>query len=252
MTLLKYGVFDIFVFDNVYIDTITACNRRCYYCPNSKFDRGLMKNVKKMDTALFYKIIDELAVLKWKGEISPNFYGEPLLDGRLTDLIKYARNKLPDSVIVLFTNGDFLTVDLYNELVRAGVNTFYITQHPNGAPPFIKDILEYRKEHGDNNVKLQYRKLDMIYNREGVVSVVKKANDKNCAESCLRKIGIHWDGKVIFCCNDYFVTVNLGNIKSERLIDIWKKPYYKQIRKDIRKGIFNLEICKKCMLGMLQ
>ena len=40
----------------IFIDTITACNRRCSYCPNSMHDRGSIKNMKKMPAKLFYKI----------------------------------------------------------------------------------------------------------------------------------------------------------------------------------------------------
>ena len=43
----------------IYIETLTACNLRCSYCPNSVYERGLMKNNEEMDTELFYKIIDE-------------------------------------------------------------------------------------------------------------------------------------------------------------------------------------------------
>jgi sulfatase maturation enzyme AslB (radical SAM superfamily) len=58
-SLLRYGTTDMFIdFD---IETITTCNRRCSYCPNSIFERSLPKNEKLMDKELFEKIIDELA-----------------------------------------------------------------------------------------------------------------------------------------------------------------------------------------------
>ena len=49
----------------VFIETLTACNLRCSYCPNSVFERGLIKNNQEMDIVLFHKIIDELAELNW-------------------------------------------------------------------------------------------------------------------------------------------------------------------------------------------
>lgn len=242
----EYGTFDMF--SQVYFDTITTCNRRCHYCPNSKYDRGLMRNMEKMETRLFYKVIDELADINWKGELAPNFFGEPLLDNRLTDLVKYAREKIPESKIILYTNGDFLKAELYKNLIRAGVNVFTITRHPGGAPPFINEIMEYRKINGCNNVELNYQTLKTIYNR-GDAEIGEGSNGKGCEDTALRNIGIHWNGDVIFCCNDYFVAVKFGNVKNEKLIDIWKKPYYKQIRKEIRKGCFTLNICKKCKMG---
>lgn len=244
--IVRYGTTDMF--GHIFIDTITACNRRCYYCPNSKFDRGSIENVKKMDKELFYKVIDELAELGWQGEICPSFYGEPLLDERLPDLIMYVRSKLPASRINIFTNGDFLTLDMYKKLVHLGVNEFSVTLHPNGPPPFVEDILKYRREHGDDNIVFSYGKLAIMNNRTGLVEIGEEIS-KYCEVCAQRKVGIHWDGEVIFCCHDYFLTIRLGNIKNERLIDIWNRPGYKQIRNELRKGIFRLQICKKCKYG---
>ena len=41
---IKYGTADMF--DDIDIETTTFCNRRCSYCPNSLFDRGLKENEK--------------------------------------------------------------------------------------------------------------------------------------------------------------------------------------------------------------
>ena len=243
---IKYGTFDMFV--HVYIENITSCNRRCGYCPNSKSDRGLVENARKMETGLFRKIIDELAELGLEGEIAPCFYGEPLLDSRLPDLIEYTRNKLRSSYIMLFTNGDFLSVGLYKRLISSGVDVFIITRHGGSAPPFINEILKYRKEHGKDGVKLKYEKLKFIFNRGGV-ELGKAFRHKNCEEAALIKIGIQWDGNVVFCCNDYYASVKLGSLMNERLIDIWRKPYYRQIRGEIKRGISELEICKICKMG---
>jgi len=241
--IIRYGSCDMF--EHIFIDTFTACNRRCFYCPNSKFERGLIENLRIMEEGLFYKVIDELAELRWRGEICPSFYGEPLLDERLPDLIMYARSKLTASTVNIFTNGDFLTLELYKKLVKVGVNVFTLTQHPGSPSPFIEDILKYRKEHGDDNVAFYYRKLPVMNNRLGLVEAREEVR-KICEIIDEKKVGIHWDGEVIFCCNDYFLTIKVGNIKNEKLIDIWNKPWYKQIRKELRRGIFGSEICRKC------
>ena len=49
------------------IETTTHCNRRCSYCPNSVFERGSKENTQLIDTALFRKIIDDLAEMGYKG-----------------------------------------------------------------------------------------------------------------------------------------------------------------------------------------
>jgi radical SAM protein with 4Fe4S-binding SPASM domain len=239
----KYGRFDMF--QMIFIETITACNRRCTYCPNSKFDRGLMENMKKMELGLFYKIIDELSELGWVGAIQTHSYGEPLLDDRLQLLISYIKNKLPTSKIQLFTNGDFLTVDLYKELVKTGVKEFYITQHSQEVPVNMKKVLDYRNEHKDSNVLLSYSKLKKISNRGGLLEAEGAVAPKKC-EWPLYAMGVDYTGNALFCCHDYFSSVRLGNVNSQSLVDIWRKPYYKKLREEVKRGIFELEICKKC------
>jgi len=58
---------------------------------------------------------------------------------------------------------------------------------------------------------------------------------------------IRADGSIPLCCNDYYKEINFGNIKKERLLDIWNKPFYRKTRNEIKRGIFNLKICKKCL-----
>lgn len=249
--LLKYHTTDMF--SHIYIDTITACNRRCSYCPNSKYDRGLIKNTRKMKTKLFHKIIYELAEIKFEGEIAPNFYGEPLLDERLPHLVDYTRKRLPYAKIIIFTNGDFLTLVMYKKLIKFGVNTFIITQHSKEESKKIKDIIKYQKKYNNPyNVKLVYSRLAYISNRGGLIKLKKTDHKFNgCYNIPSFKIGVDYRGNVLFCCEDYFSKIKLGNIKNEKLMDIWQKPYYKRLRKEIKKGIFKLELCKKCRNGSL-
>ena len=57
---------------------------------------------------------------------------------------------------------------------------------------------------------------------------------------------INYAGNWILCCNDYHSEIRLRNLNQERLLDIWNKPFFKQIRKETRNNVFNLPICKKC------
>ncbi|MDR1945432.1 MAG: hypothetical protein LBQ59_05230 [Candidatus Peribacteria bacterium] len=42
------------------IETSTACNRRCSYCPNVYYDNTLLKNNSLMSEEVFLKIISDL------------------------------------------------------------------------------------------------------------------------------------------------------------------------------------------------
>jgi len=240
----RYGSSDFFSF--VSIETTTYCNRRCWYCPNSIFERGLLENKKLLPATLFYKIVDELAELKFKGIFAPNLYGEPLLDERLIDFVAYARRKNPLIAIYIFTNGDYLTVDYYKNLVQAGVSVFIITRHSDEVSATVTQVLQYRQEHGHDGVQLAFEKLSIICNRGGLIRQGTVSSPRDC-RVLIPEIAVDYQGNVILCCQDYFSSVTFGNVGTEKLIDIWKKPAYKRLRRKLQKGVFEPEICKKCM-----
>ncbi len=202
-----------------------------------------------MEPDLFRKVIDELSGLKWVGQIHPDFYNEPLLDQRLEGFIEYARAKLPGCVISIATNGDFLTIERYDKLVRAGVRSFAVSLHQKEELATIAELKKYRQEHGNEGVQLIYNSLEYIGSRGGLIKLDGEAGrPKNCMFP-LSLIYINCNGDVIFCCEDYLNTVKLGNIKNERLLDIWNKPYYRKLRNDLRKGVFKEAVCQACRCG---
>ena len=233
---------------NIYIETLTACNLRCSYCPNSVYERGLIKNNQEMDPELFYKIIDELADLNWVGEIQPHSYGEPLLDGRLPSFCSYIIQKLPLAKIAIFSNGELLNIDWYKKLVSVGVNRFNVTQHLKDQSKGTLDVIKYREKHGYDNVEFAYTRLKHINSRGGLVDVDEGELRQECNYPD-HNFGISFDGQILICCNDYLNEAKVGNVKDEKLIDIWQKPIYKDIRTDIRSGNFTLDICKNCTDG---
>ena len=245
------------VFSGVTLETITECNLRCSYCPNSIYDRGLKKNSKKIEIGLFHAVIDELAEMNWSGRIQPQGYGEPLLDDRLPQLIKYARNKLPKAPIVIFSNGILLSLDKYRELVEAGVTEFHVTQQvkTESIPANIYEIINYRKASPHRNVLFRYvtNTTDNRWNRAGIIKI---SDDENMEfrTRCLmpsQEIYITYDGNIMFCCQDYLQTcsVSVYNVKNEKLMSIWNKADYRRLRSETRNGIFNLGICRQCAFG---
>ena len=61
------------------------------------------------------------------------------------------------------------------------------------------------------------------------------------------EVNIDYLGNIVLCSNDYHSSIVFGNLNDENLLDVWDSPHYKKIRKEIRKGIFNLPICQKCV-----
>ncbi len=265
---LKYGRSDFF--SSVDFENITACNRRCSYCPNSLYERGLMENKKLMDEKIFKRIIDELARINYSGMIRPVFYGEPLLDSRFPNWIKYIREKLPKADIIVFTNGDLLTLDLYKKLAENGVNLFVVSNHNGGTMPenLEKLLVNFKKvpyksgypyqggflhesaySSGEKAPMIFYRnpsRIEGLYNRGGLMKNINVSKAKSECSLPSSDLTVDWRGNVILCCNDYFSSVKFGNVENESLVEIWNKDNFKKMRRDLKRGILNLEICKKC------
>jgi hypothetical protein len=240
--LLHYGTTDFF--ETIEIEINTSCNRRCNYCPNSIFDRSLIENEKFMPTEVFRKVVDELAEIGYDGEISPHLFGEPLLDNRLPELIRYARDNLPKARIIIFSNGDLLDKKRYQMLCEAGVSEFRVTQHGKTMPLGIKELLSLGAE---LDAPISYNVLTEFSNRGGLIDVDPAAEKKypNCF--LYESLIIDYAGNAILCCDDYHSSIIFGNIAQDTLLNIWENKKYKKLRKRLRKRIYDLPICQICV-----
>jgi radical SAM protein with 4Fe4S-binding SPASM domain len=244
--ILKYGMIDMF--DGLSIETTTYCNRKCSYCPNSVFDRGSKKNEKLIPVELFKKIIDELKDINFKGRINPNLYGETLLDERLPELMTYIHKKLPEAKLTIYTNGDFLDMDMLNKLYECGVRSYIITIHGNvkEGREKIKKLMRYIKQ-GRKKIKILCQVMNENTPLSNIGGLVKVKNIKKEDFDCIDPLAINYKGDVIICCNDYFGEVVFGNLEKEKIIDIWNKTNFRQIRQQLKKRIYILDICKRCV-----
>jgi radical SAM protein with 4Fe4S-binding SPASM domain len=114
------------------IDPSNLCNFRCSFCPTG--DSDLLKSVGRprgmMEYDLFTKIIDDISRFDTKLK-KLSFYkdGEPLLNKRLPDMIRYARSKNGGVAeqYWLTTNGSLLNPALNLELIDAGLDLIRIS-----------------------------------------------------------------------------------------------------------------------------
>jgi len=236
---IRYG--SVKIFSGVEIETNSKCNRRCAYCPNSLFNRG----EKLIKEGVYYKIIQELKDLHYMGQISPHFYGEPLLDKRLPQLLSYTKKYLPYSHIRIYTNGDFLTKQLFTTLVRAGVHDFLITGHGGNMPEHIKKLMSTDL----GKQMIHFNTIDQnktpLFNRGGLVKPKKQIVMKNCILASEHLV-IDCQGNIILCCNDYLSSIKFGNVNEEKIIDVWRRKEFRKIRNETKRGKYMLDICRQC------
>lgn len=236
------------IFTQVEIETNTNCNRKCRICPRHKHER----EVGFMPDALYSHLLDQLASIDFRGRLSPVFYNEPLMDPRLARLMKEAKEKLPRTNIVLFTNGSLLTKENIEELVDAGVDTLLVSQYEGNLRADEETYLDAARDVSPRAKKaIRYRTLgdeDFLSSSGGLVRVKKPVTKSRCMQASLACV-VDFRGDVVLCCNDYNGNHVFGNVGKEHILDIWNKPAFKELRKQLRHGDFQLEICKTCAAG---
>ena len=155
-------------------------------------------------------------VLKWKKALkskTPHIRFQFLV-------VKPNEHQIEDAVIL----GNELGVD---EVV---FKTAQIYDYKNGSP-LIPENDQYSR----------YKKTSTGY-------VLKNKLLNQCWkmwQSCV----ITWDGKVVPCCFDKDAKHQLGDLKENKLNDIWRSSGYQNFRKSILKGRSQIDICKNCTEG---
>lgn len=237
------------IFTQVEIETNTNCNRKCRICPRHKHER----EVGFMPDALYTTLLDQLASISFRGRLSPVFYNEPLMDPRLVRLMREAKTKLPRSTIVVFTNGSLLTKENIEELVAAGVDTLLVSQYEGNLRADAEPYADAARDLApDVLAKIRYRTLgddDYLSSSGGLVRVKKPVTKTRCMQASLSCV-VDFRGDVVLCCNDYYGNHVFGNVGREHVLDIWNKPDFQKLRKELRHGDFQLEICKACAAGV--
>ena len=236
----------------VNIETINRCNSTCAFCTANV--HAEKRPLMKIEDDLYYSIIDQLADWGYKGHLTLYGNNEPLLDTRIVEFHKYAREKLPDAFIFMSTNGLILTLDTVKE-VKKYVNQLIINNycmdmklHDN-----IKEIYDYVKAHpeefDDVEILIQMRYLQEVLTNRAGSAPNKQATEKVITETCLMPYTDMWimpNGKMGICCCDNFEVTDLADIREVGVKAGWNSEKYRKLREDLRHGRQNYAFCKHC------
>lgn len=232
----------------VEIEINHACNRTCHYCPNSELER---KTKGVMSFELFQLVLDNLVEINFKGRISYDFYNEPLLHPQLERFVKETKLRLPQSPIHLYSNGTLLTEKKVHSLLDCGIDKFIITRHiqDETSEKYLFDQV-FQTLSDDQKKKFNYRSHHdlQLVNRGGIL--------KHLGENGLplhpchlpsHLLTITVDGRILSCFEDYNENLVFGDLKTEKLIDIWNRESYVLFRRSLKLGMRHLfEPCKNC------
>ncbi|MBF0485490.1 MAG: radical SAM protein [Candidatus Omnitrophica bacterium] len=225
----------------VELETISTCNLKCPYCPNSKYAR----RHQRMSEEDFKRIIDELHDWGFQGFLGTAFLCEPLTDERCLSLFSYARKKLPLAKMHLTTNGTLLTPELLKNLLDNAFHTMRITQHTKVLKnePELAALLEKYPEYINSVTVLRPGWTPLNY--AGEVDGEYAPYRKQCAYYNIMTIDCY--GQLVMCCRDIFGKNKYGSLSDGTLQEMWIKS--EPVRRLLYTGKHNqkLPICHKCV-----
>ncbi|HBC72218.1 MAG: putative Fe-S oxidoreductase [Candidatus Amesbacteria bacterium GW2011_GWB1_47_19] len=238
------------------VETVASCTRKCSYCPVSKQEFPETRPYRVMRDEIYNSIIDTLSEIPrranqkgFNGVLHLNGYGEPTIDKKIVQRTEYARKKLPEATIGFYSNGDNLTEDLYLQLRNVGINEIIMTPHDGKFSSRLQDLGE--KYFEDGILKLN-PPLTKLSNRGGNINVAEallQSPTNRCVHPSFT-MEITVDGTTILCASDALIKTPLGNISKSGFHDVWDNKYYRQMRRALRHGKYDLlpEICRRCRI----
>lgn len=238
------------LFNHIEIETVNRCNGKCEFCPvNHNSDP---REYAMMSKNLFTKIIDELADINYSGRLTTFSNNEPLLDNRIIEFNKYARERVPQAKIHMFTNGTLLSIDKFVALIEYLDELIIDNYHKDlKLLKTSKDIIAYCEEHQalKKKVTIVLRKPDEILTTRGGNAPNRKEIKEYPKDRCIlpyRQLVVRPTGLVSLCCNDALGKYTLGDLNKDSLLDVWYGSHFKVVRESLYRGRENWGNCKYC------
>lgn len=105
------------------IESSSHCNADCIMCPREQLSRSK----GNMTMELYRKIIDECSDYQRSIRlIQPFMFGEPFINKRLVEMIRYTKEKLPRTPVNVSTNGSLISPEKAQELIDVGLDKINI------------------------------------------------------------------------------------------------------------------------------
>jgi hypothetical protein len=233
-----------------------------------------------MPWELLRKIVGDLVAVGFKGKLGLTNYNEPLLNPRLMAEIEYLRDALPQCSIRLYTNGDFLTRALVDDLAKNNVAFLRVSIYPRNdmteVAPSRARIAGYIRRKaldelswnyvdarqglvatsvvGEMEFHLLSPDLRTFSSRGSTAKTVAPISDRQ--EPCFltsHSATIDYRGRMKMCCcvfpesatHDEYI---IGDLNTESFISLWTSPKLTALREFQARMDWSISpICAKCI-----
>lgn len=233
------------------VEICTHCNRSCAYCPNSFQPQA----AKLIDEKVLDAVVQRIAEIKWNGALDFIFFSEPLMHPKLAQIIARFKHACPSVIPRICTNGDLLTLDKVKALVKAGLQRIYVMKHRPSNEAWIANITSLKLKYPGLFVVMD---IDAVERTDGLNDFGGKLKVNHRREPLFNNEGklfcnvhthvaqIDINGDWTLCCIDYARSFKFGSLLNEGILDIWHKPMFVELRKQLLLGNPQLHVCKVC------
>jgi hypothetical protein len=188
-----------------------------------------------MTDELFYKIINELGDMDYRGRLALHSNNEPFLDKRIISFAKYAREHVPNAFIYMYTNGTLLTLEKFKEIIPY-LSKIYIDNYDDDLKLHenVQAIHNYCKRDAALNrkVEIHVRKVHEVLNTRGGQSP-NNSKKQILPVSCIlpfKQMVVRPDGRVSLCCNDPYGRYTLADLNHMSIQEAWYSERYQKVR----------------------
>ncbi len=210
----------------IFIDPIDLCNFQCKFCPTA--DRKLIKTIpgrnRIMDFNLYKKIVDDICEFEKPIKVLRFFKdGEPLLNSRFAEMIKYAKEKRCAERIDTTTNGSLLTPEKSRAIIEAGINRINISIEGVNDGQYLK-FSNYKIDFNNLVKNVAY-----LYKNKKNCEIIVKINGDAISKK---------DGK-----NFYKIFGNIADgVYVEHIMSCWANYELKEVKVNQKVGIYGQKI----------
>lgn len=208
-----------------------------------------------LHNSIIEDVVETCASLDYTGSFAWHMYNEPMADKRLASLCRLVKQSCPKSKgTLLWTNGEYLTVEKAKELVEAGVYLFRVSIYTVEMANKLREIALQVPE-------ANWRFSNFIQGFDSRLTqydAPKKEpagapNARTVFRPChapLTDITITHKGQVILCCMDWKhenVFIDLNMVPFSEFIE-YHFSQMESVQKNLVKGIRTLPLCRRCTL----
>lgn len=224
---MDYSIIDKIKAVRLQINNICNMSTEHPLCPSSRY----LYVRQSMPGQLVAKIVNQLLCLGYAEEFGFHTYNDPLCDCRLLSFIELIRDEC-DNRIFIYTNGEYLTDALVEELKSLRVNILVTT--------YTGYSMAIAERHGLGRCMPGFDDRLSIYGRE----------ESGCKEPCgapYSQLIVDVDGNVNLCCFDWASSVKFGNLNTELLHDVLTLDTMTATAGELSRGIRTRhDICRRC------